>query len=84
MPRPPVLDVSDIERALEAYGFTLKRTKGSHCHWEGKKPDGTRTLVTVDANDAPFSARSRSLKSIIRHSGIPKADFYEAAGKPLR
>lgn len=31
----------------------------------------------------PFQARSRSLKSIIRHSGIPKRDFYAAAGKPL-
>ena len=45
--------------------------------------DEIRRVVTVDANDAPFQARSRSLKSIIRHSGIPKRDFYAAAGKPL-
>lgn len=83
MPRPPELDVFDVRRALGAHGFTWKRTTGAHEQFEGHKPDGTRTVVTVDANDAPFHGRSKTLKSIIKHSGIPKRDFYAAAGKPL-
>jgi predicted RNA binding protein YcfA (HicA-like mRNA interferase family) len=80
--RAPALEVQDVRRALTACGFEHKRTRGSHEQWEGHV-DGIRRVVTVDANDAPFLARSRSLKSIIRHSGIPKRDFYAAAGKPL-
>lgn len=82
MARPPTLEVQDVRRVLTAHDFEHKRTRGSHEQWEGYV-DGIRRVVTVDANDAPFQARSRSLKSIIRHSGIPKRDFYAAAGKPL-
>lgn len=86
MAHPPTLEVNDVIRALRAFAFAWKRTDGSHQQWEGRRgglPDGERTVVTVDANDAPFTRRSRSLKSIIRHSGIPKVDFYAAAGKPI-
>lgn len=79
MPKPPVLDVEDVRRALVAHGFVHKRTRGSHEQWEGYV-GGLRRVVTVDANDAPFHGRSRSLQSVIRHSGIPKRD---AAGKPI-
>lgn len=82
MALPPTLEVPDVRRALAGYGFEHKRTRGSHEQWEGYV-DGIRRVVTVDANDAPFQARSRSLKSIIRHSGIPERNFYAAAGKPL-
>ena len=78
MPRPPTLSVADVERALVAYGFEHKRTKGSHAHWEGYV-NGERRVVTVDANDAPFTSRSRTLSSMIRQSGIEKKAFYEAA-----
>lgn len=82
MPRPPTLDVDDVIRALRRLGFTYKRTTGSHQTWEGYI-DGVRRLVQVDANDAPFTSRNRSLASMIRQSGVPKRAFYEAAGKPI-
>jgi len=32
--------------------------------------------VTLDVNGEPFTPRSELTKSMIRQSGLPKADFY--------
>lgn len=83
MARPATLGVADVLKALRAYDFAHKKTTGAHEQWEGYVDD-VRRIVTVDANEAPFTSRSRILRSMIRQSGIGKRDFYEAAGKPIQ
>lgn len=83
MARPPTLDARDVERGLRNLGFRFKHQRSSHRYWEGYI-EGVRRVVTVDANDAPFHAGSRTLKSMIRPSGVARKVFYRAAGKPLR
>jgi len=31
--RPPEADFDDVRRLLEAFGWTLDRIRGSHCHF---------------------------------------------------
>lgn len=38
--------------------------------------DRQRRVVTLDANDEPFTPKNPSLKSMIRQSGLGKARWY--------
>jgi predicted RNA binding protein YcfA (HicA-like mRNA interferase family) len=75
VPRPPTQSASDVRGLLRRAGFTHKRTTGSHEQWEGYV-DGLRRVVTLDVNDEPFTAKSLSLKSMIRQSGLGKKRWY--------
>ena len=41
--RPPEASFSDVRRLLEAFGWTLKRQKGSHAHFT-KPGERTQTV----------------------------------------
>ena len=44
--RPPEASFSDVRRLLEAYGWVLKRRKGSHFHFT-KEGERTQTVPVV-------------------------------------
>jgi len=74
MARLPTLSVGDVRRLLTNAEFRHKRTESSHEHWEGYVR-GRRRMVTIDHNDAPFTSRNRTLYSMIRQSGLSKAEW---------
>ena len=53
--RPPEASFNDVRRLLEAYGWVLKRQKGSHFHFT-RPGEGTQTVPLV---------RGRSVKRYI-------------------
>ena len=59
---------------LEAHGFELKRTVGSHRRYEGTVR-GRIHLVTVAYHSPGDDIRPKTLASIIRQSGLPKQLF---------
>lgn len=78
----PTLDLEDVFRTLKLNGLEAVDREGSHHFWDGLV-DGARRVVQIDENDAPFTPASKSLKAIIRDSGIPERLFYSGTGKPL-
>jgi predicted RNA binding protein YcfA (HicA-like mRNA interferase family) len=56
---------------LEKHGFQEVRRRGSHVVMQKAAPSGT---VTVPVPDHP-EIRIGTLRSIIRQSGIPRAEF---------
>jgi predicted RNA binding protein YcfA (HicA-like mRNA interferase family) len=81
--RYPPLKPSEVMAILAALGFTLKRTKGSHHHYErtaGNPPQ--RRLVTVDTAVSDFS--DDLIKSMIRQSGVSREEFYRATPATAR
>jgi predicted RNA binding protein YcfA (HicA-like mRNA interferase family) len=74
MPRYPKLSSKDVERVLVKHGFTLVSQKGSHKQFKGIV-DGQKRRVTVLANKKSFNPKT--LKSMIRQSGLTEADFFE-------
>ena len=60
----------DVVRFLKAHGFKLNHTKGSHCFYVGRA-GGTFRQVCVPFHGSRV-IKPRTLKGIIRQSGIPK------------
>ena len=72
----PLLTPAEIEEILKNAGFHLKRSDGSHFHWEGDI-GGQRRLVTVDHHDGMSSTFGPDLMaSMIRQSGMLRKKFY--------
>jgi predicted RNA binding protein YcfA (HicA-like mRNA interferase family) len=73
----PCLTPSEVISVLEAIDFKLKRTTGSHSHYECEQgKDGKRHVVTVDTSVDEF--REDLMKSMIRQSGRSREEFYGA------
>ena len=66
-----VLSGHDVRRILEAHGFTVVRTRGSHVVMQRRINGST---VTVPVPDHP-EIKIGTLLSIIRQSGIPRTEF---------
>ncbi len=71
MGRLRVLSGREVCRILEAHGFAEVRRKGSHIVMQRKR-EGTTVTVPVP-NHAEI--RTGTLLSIIRQSGVPRAEF---------
>ena len=63
-----------MERVLVKHDFTFVSQKGSHKQFKGIV-DGQKRRVTVLANRKSFNPKT--LKSMIRQSGLTEADFFE-------
>ncbi|MFA5747199.1 MAG: type II toxin-antitoxin system HicA family toxin [Candidatus Paceibacterota bacterium] len=65
----------DIIRLLKAYGFNLNHTRGSHYYYVARVSGSFRQVCV------PFhgsrAIKPRTLKAIIRQSGIPKERWME-------
>lgn len=72
----PPLKLSEVKAIITALGFTIKRTTGSHCHYEGVGANGQRAVVTVDLSIPEFD--DTLLKSMISQCGHDRKKFYEA------
>jgi len=70
----PLLKPREVEANLEALGFVLKRTTGSHKQY-ARAADGVRNraIVTVDVGKRQFS--SDLMKSMIRQSLFSQEEF---------
>jgi predicted RNA binding protein YcfA (HicA-like mRNA interferase family) len=71
MGRLRVLSGREACQILERHGFTEVRRRGSHVAMQRRAADGT---VTVPVPDHP-ELKIGTLLSIIRQSGIPRAEF---------
>jgi len=71
MGRLQVLSGREVCQILERHGFTEVRRRGSHVVMQRRTPEGT---VTVPVPDHP-ELKTGTLLSIIRQSGIPRAEF---------
>ena len=71
MGRLRVLSGRAVCQTLERHGFTEVRRRGSHVVMQRPIPDGT---VTVPVPDHP-ELKIGTLLSIIRQSGVPRAEF---------
>lgn len=73
----PSLTPGEVCDVLQALGFSFKRQKGSHRHYE-RAAEGARlrTVVTVDMAVAEFW--SDLMKSMVRQSGFDRDAFYSA------
>ena len=70
------LDREQVEAVLKKLGFTLKRQKASHAHWEGIIK-GRRRIVTVDQLSGKKEKYGRFLSGkMIEQSGLTKKEFY--------
>jgi predicted RNA binding protein YcfA (HicA-like mRNA interferase family) len=81
----PPLKLAEVKAIVVALGFTLKRTNGSHCHYEGIGADGLRAVVTVDLSIPEFE--DTLLKSMISQCRHDRKKFYgatKATAKKIR
>ena len=74
MPGSRKLSSKDIERILKRNGFELVSQKGSHKQFKGVVK-GQKRRVTVPANKKNF--HPKTLKSMIRQSGLTEEEFIE-------
>jgi predicted RNA binding protein YcfA (HicA-like mRNA interferase family) len=65
----PVVAISQRNTALQAAGFILTTTRGSHHRL--KHPDGRATTVPVHGKDVPKG----TLRSILRDTGLSADDL---------
>jgi predicted RNA binding protein YcfA (HicA-like mRNA interferase family) len=75
MPRYPKQSSKDVERILVKHGFTFVSQKGNHKQFKGNVNGQTRR-VTVLADRERF--HPKTLKSMIRQSGLREEEFFEA------
>jgi predicted RNA binding protein YcfA (HicA-like mRNA interferase family) len=68
------LTCKEVKQILGAFGFELKRQKGSHEHWKAFVR-GEMRLVTVDCPKQPFMRAL--LKSMVRQSGYTIDEWYQ-------
>jgi predicted RNA binding protein YcfA (HicA-like mRNA interferase family) len=74
LPDDPLPALSGIRliKALQAAGFVLTNTRGSHHRL--KHPDGRATTIPVHAGkDVPKG----TLRSVLRDAGLSKADLHQ-------
>jgi predicted RNA binding protein YcfA (HicA-like mRNA interferase family) len=69
----PILKYREIRDILEARGFTLDRTEGSHEQWIHSNIHDAKRVVTLD-NHGEFY--TELMKSMIRQSGLTREEFY--------
>lgn len=67
------LSSKDVEKILRMNGFELVSQRGSHKQLKGVV-DGRKRRVTVPADRKNF--HPKTLKSIIRQSGLTEDDFF--------
>ncbi|MBV8071904.1 MAG: type II toxin-antitoxin system HicA family toxin [Acidobacteriaceae bacterium] len=68
------MNFREFIKILEAHGFELKRTVGSHRRYEGTV-NGRIQLVIVAYHSLGDEIRPKNLGSMIRQSGLPKRVF---------
>ena len=68
-----VLSGVETCRILEIHGFVEVRRKGSHMVMQRRTPDGTTTVPVPNHKEL----RIGTLRSIIRQSGVARAEFEE-------
>ena len=66
-----VLSGREVCRILAVHGFSEVRRRGSHIAMQKAGPDGTVTVPVPDHREL----RTGTLLSIIRQSGVPRAEF---------
>ena len=71
MARLSVLSGKDVCKILERHGFIEIRRRGSHIAMQKRTPESTVTIPVPDHKEL----RSGTLMSIIRQSGLPRAEF---------
>ncbi|MCD6328352.1 type II toxin-antitoxin system HicA family toxin [bacterium] len=71
MGRLKVLSGKEVCQILTSHGFEKIRTRGSHVVMQKQIPGSTITVPVPDHNEI----RTGTLMSIIRQSGIPRAEF---------
>jgi len=69
--RMPAVRARDVIRVLEASGFALVRSSGSHLQY--RKP-GHKAVVTVPQHGQKIIKRG-TLKAILRGAGLSMAEF---------
>jgi len=69
--RLSVLSGKDVCKILERHGFIEIRRRGSHIAMQKRTPESTVTIPVPDHKEL----RSGTLMSIIRQSGLPRAEF---------
>jgi len=74
MPKYPKLSSKDIEKILIKHGFKFVSQKGSHRQFKGVVKERKRR-VTVLADRKSF--HPKTLKSMIRQSGLTEEEFFE-------
>jgi predicted RNA binding protein YcfA (HicA-like mRNA interferase family) len=75
----PLLTPQDVVSIVNKLGFTFKRQKGSHAHYEcpaDEEKGRVRAVVTIDMSVKEFSPELAS--SMIRQSLRSKKEFYAA------
>jgi predicted RNA binding protein YcfA (HicA-like mRNA interferase family)/predicted RNase H-like HicB family nuclease len=78
----PPLKLAEVIAIIVALKFTVKRTTGSHCHYEGIAADGKRAVVTVDLAISEFD--DTLLRSMVKQSGHDRKTFYCATEKTAK
>ena len=71
MGRLRVLSGREVCAILAGHGFSQVRRRGSHIIMQRREADSTITVPVPDHNEI----RMGTLQSIIRQSGVPKAEF---------
>jgi len=79
----PPLSPAEIGEILTALGFTKKRTKGSHAHWE-RAADKVRPRSIVTVDEAIDQFNDFLVKSMISQSHFAREEFYGATKKSAR
>ena len=74
MPGYPKLSSKDIEKILLKHGFKFVSQKGSHRQFKGIVKEKKRR-VTVLADRKSF--HPKTLKSMIRQSGLTEEEFFD-------
>jgi predicted RNA binding protein YcfA (HicA-like mRNA interferase family) len=71
LPKLRVLSGAEVCAILKEFGFAEVRRRGSYIVMQKKLTDGTITVPVPNHNEL----RLGTLQSIIRQSGIPRAEF---------
>ncbi|MBI4608991.1 MAG: type II toxin-antitoxin system HicA family toxin [Candidatus Rokubacteria bacterium] len=71
MGRLRVLSGREVCQILERHGFMEVRRRGSHVVMQRRAPEGTVTVPVPDHAEL----KTGTLLSIIRQSGVPRAEF---------
>ena len=66
-----VLSGRQVCDILKRHGFAMVRQRGSHVIMQRRLPD---TTITVPVPDH-YELRAGTLQSIVRQSGVPRAEF---------
>lgn len=67
---------ADVKRFLNEYGFQLNHVEGSHYYYVGSY-EGVSRQVSVPFHGSK-SIHPKTMKSIVRQSGIPQSKWVES------